>query len=119
VADRRRRARTNAIALLASVRVAGDEREVSALDYHGRGLSFWWPEPLHEGSRVRVTLVFAGIRINDLEAEVRTCRRKGRRYRCGVRFLLPRENELETLRKLNAIEFRLAASDDDADSACG
>lgn len=119
MADRRRRARTNAIALLASVRAAGHEREVNALDYHGRGLSFWWPEPLHEGARVEVSLVFAGIRIDELEAEVRTCRRRGRGYRCGVRFLLPRENELQMLRKLNAIEFRLAASDDATDSASG
>lgn len=109
MADRRQRPRKKAVELLASVRVAAYEREVIALDYHARGLAFWWPEPLPEGSKLSVSIVFAGVEIIDLEAEVRTCRRMGHHYRCGVSFVLPRENEIQTLRKLNSIEFRMAA----------
>ena len=109
MADRRQRPRKKDVELLVSVRVAEYEREVSALDYHARGLAFWWPSPLPEGSKLRVSIVFADMQINDLEAEVRTGRRMGHQHRCGVSFVLPRNDEIQTLRKLNAIEFRMAA----------
>jgi len=108
VADRRHRPRKKAVELLVSVRVAEYEREVVALDYHARGVAFWWPAPLPEGSKLGVSIVFAGVQIIDLEAQVRTCRRMGHHYRCGVSFVLPSENEIQTLRKLNAIELRMA-----------